>query len=77
MDLGTAAALIAIAALVGVGATVAIIARREREALDEDPPFAASSEGMTACRQCGNANPVGEDACLYCGTPLPRHVDVA
>ena len=78
MDSGTAIVLITAIALIGIAATVAILASRDRASKDEaESPFAASSEGMTACRLCGRANLVTDDACLYCGTPLPRHRDAS
>jgi hypothetical protein len=65
--------IIAVAAFVGVVAIAFILLRREREATQEDTssPFAASTEGMTVCRQCGRGNLVTDSECLYCGAPLP------
>ncbi len=77
MDQGMAIVLITIAALLGIAATVAIVGRRDREAQEgAESPLGVSSEGMTTCRHCGRGNLVTDDACLYCGTPLPHHEEV-
>ena len=77
MEPGTAIALITVVALIGIGATIFILGRRDREASESaESPYAASSEGMTGCRHCGRANLVTDENCIYCGTPLVHHEDV-
>ncbi len=72
MDPSQGVLLLTVAAFVGVVATVILLAARGRlRAPDEESPFGASSEGMTACRACGRANLTTEDRCLSCGADLP------
>jgi hypothetical protein len=62
------------AAIIGLLAVAAImsIQGREEAATTAESPFAASSEGMTVCRNCGRANLSTDGACIYCGTALPH-----
>jgi hypothetical protein len=77
MDQQATLAIFTIAAFVGLTATALIILRRERRSRPtQESPFAASTEGMTTCYRCSRANFPTEAACLYCGSPLPRHRDV-
>lgn len=73
MDTQTGILLVTIAAMVGILATILILAARGRQerSAEDDSPFAASSEGMTGCRSCGQATPTTGDTCLYCGADLP------
>ena len=72
MDQQTAIVIITIAAFVGLVATALIAMRRGRESAPEESRFAASTEGMTTCNECGRANFPSEANCLYCRAPLPR-----
>ena len=73
MDPGLGILLLTVAAFVGVLATVILLAARGRAAdQTEEAPFAASSEGMTACRACGGGNLVTDTECAYCGSALPE-----
>ena len=77
MDQQAVIAIVTIAAFVGLTATVLIILRRACASRPADEaPFAASSEGMASCNRCGRVNFPTDPACLYCGSPLPRHHDV-
>lgn len=61
------------AAIVGLVAVV-IILRRERHEVEDatrESPFAASSEGMKRCPNCGAANLVTDANCSNCGKRLP------
>ena len=73
MDPALGILIVTAAAFVGILATVILLAARGRRA-DEaaESPFAASSEGMTACRSCGRANLSTDTDCIYCGEPLPE-----
>jgi hypothetical protein len=78
MDPDMGVLILTIAAFVGILATVVLLAARGRQADDAaDPPFAASSEGMSACPSCGRANLATDADCLYCGAPLPEAKPVA
>ncbi|HET7677615.1 MAG TPA: hypothetical protein VFK38_07160 [Candidatus Limnocylindrales bacterium] len=75
MDQQTAVTFVVAFAAIGVVAVAVIIMRRGREdaaATEADPPLAASSEGMTVCRKCGNSNLATDANCIYCGSPLPH-----
>lgn len=56
-------------ALLAIAAITSIRDRQEAAATAESP-YAASSEGMTVCRNCGQANLATDGACLYCGATL-------
>ena len=73
MDPGQGILFLTIAAFVGILATIILLAARGRRA-DEvaESPFAASSEGMSACPSCGRATLATDTDCLYCGAPLPE-----
>ncbi|MET1232123.1 MAG: hypothetical protein ABWY52_04660 [Candidatus Limnocylindrales bacterium] len=65
--------ILTVAAFVGILATVVLLAARGRQAEEAaETPFAASSEGMSACPSCGRANLATDTDCLYCGAPLPE-----
>jgi hypothetical protein len=60
-------------AIIGILA-VLIIARRNRrttEAMTQESPFAASTEGMKRCPYCGTGNLVTDSTCSNCGKRLP------
>lgn len=69
--------VIALAALVGAIAVALILWRRDRQAAAAaaEKPFAAATEGLTACPACGGPNLPDESTCLYCGAEMPRHHD--
>jgi ribosomal protein L32 len=53
---------------------VLTIVRRERHEVEDaarESPFAASSEGMKRCPNCGTANLVTDTTCSNCGKHLP------
>jgi hypothetical protein len=61
------------AALVGMVAVLMIL-RRERHEFEDatrESPFAASSEGMKRCPDCGAGNLVTDADCANCRRPLP------
>ena len=66
MDFATLVVL-AGAAIIGALASWAILSRRETE----ESPFAASTEGVTRCPNCGLANDVTDTTCASCGATLP------
>ena len=61
-------AVLAGAAIIGALASWAILSRRESP---EESPFAASTEGVTRCPNCGLANDVTDATCAGCGAALP------
>ena len=61
-------AVLAGAAIIGALASWAILSRRESP---EESPFAASTEGVTRCPNCGLANTVTDSTCAGCGAALP------
>ena len=67
MDFATLVVL-AGAAIIGALASWAILSRRETP---EESPFAASTEGVTRCPNCGLANDVTDTTCANCGATLP------
>ena len=72
MDPAVGILLLTVAAFVGVLATVILLAARGRLSDEiQEPRFAASSEGMSACPSCGRANLATDTDCLNCGSPLP------
>lgn len=61
------------AAIVGLLAVLMIL-RRERHDIEDaarESPFAASSEGMKRCPNCGTGNLVTDTTCSNCGKHLP------
>lgn len=56
------------AAIIGALASWVILSRRETP---EESPFAASTEGVTRCPNCGLANDVIDATCAGCGAALP------
>lgn len=74
MDIQTLLTFLIMFALVG-GIAAAIVAlrvdRESREAPTESQ-FAAASEGMTRCRQCGMGNLATDATCVACRAPLPH-----
>lgn len=77
MDQTTALIALVIAALVGIAATLGIMQRQRREAdereraASHDLPFAVSTEGMKRCPACGVGNLVTDATCSSCGQHLP------
>jgi len=73
MDQHTGLTIIIVAALVGLGAIVAIVLRQRRIAADanRESLFAASTEGEELCPHCGGGNLAADDRCIYCGASLP------
>jgi hypothetical protein len=72
MDQTTSLVLLVVAAIIGVVAVGAIL-RRNSSAATSDPadrPFAASTEGMKRCPNCGVGNLVTESKCSNCGKKL-------
>lgn len=63
---------IALAAALGIVATLAIL-RRQRHALEppRESPFAASTEGEKRCAKCGMGSLWTDDRCISCGAKLP------
>ena len=60
-------------AVIGILA-VLLIARRNRrdtEVATRESPFAASTEGMKRCPNCGTGNLVTDSTCSNCGKRLP------
>ena len=72
MDPTTSLALLIIAAAVGVVAVGFILRRGSASAATEPPerPFAASTEGMRRCPNCGVGNLVTDFTCSNCGKRL-------
>jgi hypothetical protein len=72
MDQTTSLVLLVVAAAVGVVA-VGFILRRGPSSTATDPPdrpFAAATEGMKRCPNCGVGNLVTESKCSNCGKRL-------
>lgn len=61
------------AATIGLAAALLILRRqrRDRDALDVESPFAASTEGETRCPSCGMGNLWTDRECIDCGARLP------
>ena len=73
MDQTTELIVLIGAAIVGLVAVLSIL-RRQRHDLEDaarESPFAASSEGMKRCPNCGTANLVTDTTCSNCGKHLP------
>ena len=73
MDQTTQGLGLIIAAVIGLVA-VLLILRRQRRDVEEattESPFAASTEGMKRCPNCGVGNLVTDATCSSCGRPLP------
>ena len=72
MDQTTWLVLLIVAAAVGVVAVGFILRRGSGPAATEPPdrPFAASTEGMKRCPNCGVGNLVTESKCSNCGKRL-------
>jgi membrane protease subunit (stomatin/prohibitin family) len=73
MDQTTALVLLIAVAVIGIGATMAIMRRNDAAKAATDPadrPFAASTEGMKRCPNCGVGNLVTESNCSNCGKRL-------
>ncbi len=62
--------LVAFGAALVVGLVASWTILRRRSASDESP-FAASTEGMNRCPQCGLANTWTDRTCAGCGSDLP------
>ena len=73
MDQSTQLIVLIGAAIVGLLAVLMIL-RRERHDIEDaarESPFAASSEGMKRCPNCGTGNLVTDTTCSNCGKHLP------
>jgi hypothetical protein len=71
MDQTTFLVLLVVAAVIGVIAVGAILRRGSTTATDPpESPFAASTEGMRRCPNCGVGNLVTESTCSNCGKRL-------
>ena len=73
MDQTTLLVVLIGAAIVGMVAVLMIL-RRDRHAVEDatrESPFAASSEGMKRCPNCGTGNLVTDTTCMNCGKTLP------
>jgi hypothetical protein len=64
--------VLAVAAIVALGAWALIRMRINRESRDlaGDPPLATSTEGMKVCSACGMGNLWTERRCSACGKRL-------
>lgn len=60
--------VVGVAALIGLTASFSILRRRSES---DDPPFAASTEGVTLCPLCGFTNASVDLTCASCGQSLP------
>jgi hypothetical protein len=71
MDQTTSLVLLVVAAVIGVVAVAAILRRGSSStATAPESPFAASTEGMKRCPNCGVGNLVTESKCSNCGKKL-------
>jgi hypothetical protein len=72
MDQTTALVLLIVIAVIGIGATLAIMRRPARSTATEpaDRPLAIATEGMKRCPNCGVGNLVTESTCSNCGKRL-------
>lgn len=72
MDQTTSLVLLIVAAVVGVVAVGAILRRGSASAATDpvERPFAAATEGMKRCPNCGVGNLVTESKCSNCGKRL-------
>jgi hypothetical protein len=75
LDQNTGITIILVAALVGLGAIVAMVLRQRRDVAEagRENPLAASTEGEKLCPRCRGGNLATDDRCIYCGAPLPDH----
>ena len=73
MDQTTQGLGLIIAAVIGLLAVILILRRQRRdvEETETESPFAASTEGMKRCPNCGTGNLVTDATCSSCGRPLP------
>jgi hypothetical protein len=73
MDQTSALLVVVVVAVLGLIAVLAILRRQRHD--DEDAgresPFAASTEGMKRCPNCGTGNLVTDSTCSTCGRRLP------
>ncbi|HET7495316.1 MAG TPA: hypothetical protein VFJ80_07690 [Candidatus Limnocylindrales bacterium] len=73
MDQTSALLVVVVVAVLGLVAVLAILRRQRHD--DEDAgresPFAASTEGMKRCPNCGTGNLVTDSTCSTCGRRLP------
>jgi hypothetical protein len=60
-------------AVIGIFAVLVITRRnrRDTEVATRESPFAASTEGMKRCPNCGTGNLVTDSTCSSCGKRLP------
>ena len=70
MDQTTALVLLIVVAVIGIGAALAIARKPPPSAQAAESPFAASTEGMRRCPNCGVGNLVTESSCSNCGKRL-------
>ena len=61
------------AAILGIMGTLGILRRQRKdvEASTRESPYAASTEGMLRCPNCGVGNLVTDRDCSDCGRRLP------
>jgi hypothetical protein len=73
MDQTTQLLLVIGLAIIGILASIAILDRNRRSAASDarESPFAASTEGMKRCPNCGTGNLVTDANCSNCGKRLP------
>lgn len=73
MDQSTQLLLLIASAGVGIVATLIMLRRQrhERETVDRESPYAASTEGSKRCPSCGMYNQWTDRNCLTCGRKLP------
>lgn len=70
MDQTTLLALV-LAAVVGLLATIIIMGRRRRKSeVEDESPFAVSTEGEKRCPNCGMGNMWTDTTCIACGHAL-------
>jgi hypothetical protein len=73
MDQTTQLLALVAAALVGVVSLLLMMRRqqREKDEATRESPYAASTEGMKRCPNCGFGNLVTDATCTSCGRRLP------
>ncbi len=65
--------ILAVAAIVAIGAVLIIrdrMRRDDRETTPVDSPYATSTEGMKVCPRCGMGNLWTDRTCISCGSAL-------
>jgi hypothetical protein len=73
MDQASALLVVVVVAVLGLVAVLAILRRQRHddEDAERESPFAASTEGMKRCPNCGTGNLVTDSTCSTCGRRLP------